>query len=228
VADGLPNGSAAGLRAFAATCDVVLCDVFGTLHESELVFPGTAEALPLFREIGGVVVLVSNSVHSGARLAESLTERGVPRSSYDAVITSADGTRSALHERVVAAVHHLGPAADRALFDGLDISLAPVDEANLVVCTGYPEEDFAAALFRAFERGLNLVCTSRHRDQDRPLAPSIRRAGRGALPRSGRPFRRDRKARGRDLRVRRRARGWPVGPSVRTYEGPWPRRQPRA
>jgi ribonucleotide monophosphatase NagD (HAD superfamily) len=90
-----------GLRAFVDAYDLVLCDVFGTLHDETGIFPDAIEALVRFRDSGRVVILLSNSAYPGAALADHLTSRGVPASAFDAIVTSAESrARSSPAEHV--------------------------------------------------------------------------------------------------------------------------------
>jgi ribonucleotide monophosphatase NagD (HAD superfamily) len=133
-----------GLRAFVDAYDLVLCDVFGTLHDETGIFPDAIEALVRFRDSGRVVILLSNSAYPGAALADHLTSRGVPASAFDAIVTSADVTRTLLDD-CQGTVHHIGLPAERVLFEDMPVAFAQVEAADLVVCTGCPEEEFAPA-----------------------------------------------------------------------------------
>lgn len=151
----------AGLGRIAESYAVLLCDVFGVLHDATQAHPAAAAALRAFRAGGGTVVLVSNSPEPGPRLAETLRARGVAPE-YDALVTAADVTRILLDERAPERVHHIGPARDRILFDGIDVTLVEVGMADLSVCTGYPDrdDDLDAILALAFRRGQPLICTN--------------------------------------------------------------------
>jgi HAD superfamily hydrolase (TIGR01459 family) len=151
----------AGLSWLAESCTVVLCDVFGVLHDATRVFPAAADALAAFRAGGGTVILVSNAAEPGTHLSESLRARGIP-DSYDDLVTSADVARTLLGEAAVRRVHHIGPARDRVLFEGLPVTPVPVDAAEEIVCTGYPDcdDDLDATLEAALRRGQRLLCTN--------------------------------------------------------------------
>lgn len=150
-----------GLGRLAEAYAVVLCDVFGVLHDATRVFPAAADALAAFRAGGGTVVLVSNAAEPGTHLAESLRARGIP-DCYDALVTGADVARSLLGEAAIRRVHHIGPARDRVLFEGLPVTPVAVDAAEQIVCTGYPDcdADLDAILEAALRRGQRLLCTN--------------------------------------------------------------------
>ncbi|PJI54640.1 hypothetical protein CTI14_13070, partial [Methylobacterium radiotolerans] len=134
---------------------------FGVLHNATRVFPAATEALTAFRAGGGTVILVSNAAEPGPRLSESLRARGIP-DPYDDLVTGADVARSLLDAAGVRRVHHIGPARDRVLFEGLPVTPVPVDAAEEIVCTGYPDcdDDLDATLDAALRRGQRLLCTN--------------------------------------------------------------------
>ena len=98
-----------GLGRIEGLYAVVLCDVFGVLHDATEIRPAAVAALRTFRAGGGTVVLVSNSSEPGPRLAETLRSRGVAPG-YDALVTAADIARILLDEQASERVHHIGPA----------------------------------------------------------------------------------------------------------------------
>lgn len=165
----------AGLGSIAASYRLVLCDVFGVLHDAERVHPAALRALIRARGAGVVVVLVSNSALPGAALRRSLAARGVGPGVYDAVVTSADVTRAMLGARMARRVCHIGPAREAVLSDGLEVDLTRVEDAEIVVCTGFEEpvddEARAARLATARARDLTLVCTNPDRLAEPPPAP---------------------------------------------------------
>lgn len=165
-ADHLPIELVPHFEHLAPRYDVVLCDVWGVLHDGLSAFPEAGDALARFRGGGGRVVLVSNAPRPGASVASQLDGLGVPREAYDAVVTSGDLTRLIVAERTGKAVHHLGPERDLPLFAGLDTRFAPLDEADYVVCTGLFDDetetiaDYGQILRRMRERGLWMVCAN--------------------------------------------------------------------
>lgn len=160
----LPPDRLAGLGSIAASYRLILCDVFGVLHDAERVHPAALRALVRARREGLVVVLVSNSASPGTVLRRSLEARGVGPEVCDAVVTSADVTRAMLGACMARRVCHIGPAREAVLFDGLEIDLVRVEDAEIVVCTGFeePADDHArtALLATARARGLTLICTN--------------------------------------------------------------------
>src|SRR5690606_18292046 len=141
---------------------VILCDVWGVLHNGMRAFPDAVAALQAARAGGQVVVLVTNSPRPRAGVADQLALLDVPQDCYDAIVSSGDVTRR-LIENGPRRVFHLGPDRDLALYDGLDVELCEEFEAQGVVCTGMFDDDetpqdYAEMLDRFRARNLPFIC----------------------------------------------------------------------
>jgi HAD superfamily hydrolase (TIGR01459 family) len=155
-----------GLSRLAPRYDLILCDVWGVLHNGLVAFAPASEALTRFRAGGGFVVLVSNAPRPGAGVAVQLDRVGVPRTAFDAIVTSGDLTRAAVIERAGQAVHYLGPRRDLSIFSGLDVAFSEAEAADYVVCTGFRDdetetvEDYRGSLERMRARNLLMICAN--------------------------------------------------------------------
>lgn len=155
-----------GLQSLADRYDLVLCDVWGVLHNGVKAYETASEALTRFRAKGGRVVLVSNAPRPGASVGTQLDGFGVPRTAYDAIVTSGDLTRLAIQERIDRVVHHIGPPRDMPIYAGLDVRFGSIDEADYVVCSGFDNdeeetvEDYRAQLEAMRGRDLLMVCAN--------------------------------------------------------------------
>jgi HAD superfamily hydrolase (TIGR01459 family) len=174
------SGGLGGLAGIARRYDLMLCDVFGVVHDAERVHPAAVDALACARRGGASVVLVSNSASPGPAVASSLQARGIGPDACDAVVTSADVARDLIRGRGARAVIHIGPAREAAFLDDFGVALASVEEAELVVCTGLeePQDEGARAVLLAVarRRGLTLVCTNPDRTAETPRG-TLRFAG---------------------------------------------------
>jgi HAD superfamily hydrolase (TIGR01459 family) len=149
---------------FAARYDVLLCDVWGVVHNGVVSFPAACDALARFRAAGGTVVFITNAPRPGAVVVRQLARLGVPPTSYDAIVSSGDVTRTVIARRPGESVFHLGPERDRSIFAGLDVVLRPVEAADYVVCSGLFDdtvetpEDYAPLLATMRARHLFMLC----------------------------------------------------------------------
>lgn len=155
-----------GLQPLADRYDLILCDVWGVLHNGLKAYEAASEALTRFRRRGGQVVLVSNAPRPGAAIMTQLDGFKVPREAYDAVVTSGDLTRLAIQERLDKVVHHIGPPRDMPVYEGLAVRFGSIEEADYVVCSGFDNDetetvaDYRLRLEAMLERGLLMVCAN--------------------------------------------------------------------
>jgi len=148
----------------AAGYDVVLCDVWGVVHDGVAAFPEACDALARYRAGGGTVILVTNAPRTGESVARQLDGFGVPRAAYDGVVSSGDVTREVVAHRRGQSLFHLGPQRDISIFSGLDVHFAPVESADYVVCSGpfndevETAEDYRDLLGIMRARSLFMIC----------------------------------------------------------------------
>jgi HAD superfamily hydrolase (TIGR01459 family) len=138
--------------------DVVLCDVWGVVHNGLSAHGEACEALNRFRAAGGTVILISNVPRPSDWLVRQLDDFGVTRDAYDGVMTSGDVTRDVMAGRGGSAVLHIGPQRDISIFEGLDFRFVPVEGADYAVCTGLFDDTAETP-----EHYLGLLATMRRR-----------------------------------------------------------------
>jgi HAD superfamily hydrolase (TIGR01459 family) len=153
------------LAAISGDYDVILCDVWGVLHNGiEAALPAV-EALQKARGDGKIVVLITNAPRPREPVSAAMGRIGVPRDAWDRMVTSGDVTRDLIAENA-RRIYHLGPDSDASLLEGLDIELVEEFEAQTVVCTGLFEdevetpEDYAETLMRLRARDLPFICAN--------------------------------------------------------------------
>jgi len=150
----------------APAYDVVLCDVWGVLHNSVVAFADACDALARFRRQGGTVILITNAPRPAEVVMALLDGLHVPRATYDAIVSSGDVTRAIIAARAGQRVFHVGPARDVPMFEGLDAPLAPLKSAHYVVCSGLFDDttespqDYVGLIAAMRERGLAMVCAN--------------------------------------------------------------------
>jgi HAD superfamily hydrolase (TIGR01459 family) len=121
--------------------DVLLCDVWGVVHNGLAAFPDACDALMRARARGAAVVFITNSPRPRESVDAQLKHLHVPPEAYDAIVSSGDVTRSVIEARRGKSLHFLGPERDRPVFSGLNVKFAPVESADYVVCTGLIDDD---------------------------------------------------------------------------------------
>ncbi|MBO6727447.1 MAG: TIGR01459 family HAD-type hydrolase [Rhizobiaceae bacterium] len=153
------------LAAISGDYDVILCDVWGVLHNGVEAALPAVEALQKARGDGKIVVLITNAPRPREPVSAAMGRIGVPRDAWDRMVTSGDVTRDLIAENA-RRIYHLGPDSDASLLEGLDIELVEEFEAQTVVCTGLFEdeveipEDYAETLMRLRARDLPFICAN--------------------------------------------------------------------
>jgi len=156
-----------GLSEIADRYDVLLCDVWGVIHNGRERFPEACEALIRFRERGGPVVLISNAPRPSRDVIPQLRALGVPDEAWSGFVTSGDVTRTELAARAPGPAWAIGPARDAPLYEGTGVTFAETpEEAAFVSCTGpFDDEretpdDFRERFQVCVERRLEMVCAN--------------------------------------------------------------------
>lgn len=161
----ITTGQISGLQEIAYDYDGILCDVWGVLHNGVAAWPGAIDALSRFRSQGGSVVMITNAPRRNGPVLAQLESLGVPEGVFDEVVTSGDVTRKLISE-MSRKVFHIGPERDLNLFEGLEVELVGVDEAQCVVCSGLNDDrtetpaDYADLLKLLRARDLPFVCAN--------------------------------------------------------------------
>jgi HAD superfamily hydrolase (TIGR01459 family) len=146
--------------------DVLFCDVWGVVHNGVAAFADACDALTRFRAGGGTAILLTNAPRPAAAVEHILDRLGVPRTAYDAIVSSGDVTRGVVEQRLSESVYHVGPKRDLPIFAGLDVVFAPIESADYVVCSGLFDdatetlESYREMLALMRARRLFMVCAN--------------------------------------------------------------------
>jgi len=155
----------ASLDEVAVSYPVIFSDIWGVLHDGVTPFLESAAALSRARAAGAVVVLITNAPRPKAEIVAQMASIGVPEESWDRIVTSGDVTRELIRGGP-RKIFHLGPDRDLTLYDGLDVETVEEFEADVIVCTGFFDdetetpEDYAPMLQRLRSRNLPFICAN--------------------------------------------------------------------
>jgi HAD superfamily hydrolase (TIGR01459 family) len=150
----------------AGRYDVLLCDIWGVIHNGAESYPGPCAALAAWRAAVGPVILISNAARPHPEVMLQLDGLGVPRDAYSALVTSGDVTRVLLAERAPGPAYKIGPSRDAPLYAGTGVRFAPLEEAAFIALTGPNDdevetpEDYRAVLTEAAARRLPMICAN--------------------------------------------------------------------
>jgi HAD superfamily hydrolase (TIGR01459 family) len=154
------------LRDLVDGVDVVLSDIWGVVHNGLEAFPEACGALQRFRQQGGSVILITNAPRPADSVQRQLQKLGVADETYDAIVSSGDLTRHFVADHLGRKIFWLGPERDNSIYRGLDPVLAPLEQAEYIICTGLFDdetesaEDYRDMLLQARGRQLPMICAN--------------------------------------------------------------------
>lgn len=160
------------LDQLTGTADILLCDVWGVIHNGVNPFQLSVEALKAARQRGQTVILITNSPRPAGGVIRQFDTIGVDPDSWDDIVTSGDVTRQLVTEGPKQ-IYFLGPERDIALVEGLDVDLVSPDAATAVLCTGLFDdeteqaEDYRSMLESFRARDLPFICANPDRMVER-------------------------------------------------------------
>lgn len=147
--------------------DLLLCDVWGVVHNGYHAYTKACAALETFRLNGGTVILVSNAPVPKERVAAMLDARRVQRSAWDDIVSSGDLAISKVQNAGYQSVYGIGPQdRDQALFKALPSKLTSLADAEAVVCTGLNNDttekpaDYQSVLDQSLAHKLTFICAN--------------------------------------------------------------------
>jgi HAD superfamily hydrolase (TIGR01459 family) len=160
-----------GLADIASQYDIILCDVWGVIHNGRRAFDEACDALTRFRtERGGRVCLITNAPVPKAQVIRHFMPLGVPSSAFDECVSSGDATRAELERQHGTRVWRFGADEgwehDRFLYEGLDLQFTDGSQAELLLCIGMRDqvndqpEDYRKELKPYANSGLPMLCAN--------------------------------------------------------------------
>ena len=141
---------------------LILCDLWGVVHDGVRLYPGAAERLTEWREQGRCVILLTNAPRTEESVQKQLARIGLPINAYDAIATSGEAGIAALIA-LDQAVGFIGTADDRAILESRGVRIAEGGVFAELACTGTEEgrpdpEQYRRDLERLADRGVVMHC----------------------------------------------------------------------
>jgi HAD superfamily hydrolase (TIGR01459 family) len=141
---------------------LILCDVWGVVHDGVALYPGAAERLKRWRGEGRCVVLITNAPRTAEAVERQLDRIGLPRETHDFVATSGEAGIEALNA-LARPVGFVGTVGDREILEGRGIRIADDEDFTDLACTGLEEArpdvaDYRSDLERWAARDVHMHC----------------------------------------------------------------------
>ena len=146
---------------------VILCDIWGVVHDGVRLNPGAAARLQKWREEGRFVLLITNAPRTAQGVERQLVRMGLPRSAWDAIVTGGEAGIQVLSV-LGRPVGFLGTSEDREVLESRGVRISKSDDVADVACAGLEPgrprvEQYRSDLERWAARGVRLHCLNADR-----------------------------------------------------------------
>jgi HAD superfamily hydrolase (TIGR01459 family) len=141
---------------------VILCDIWGCIHDGVQLYPGAAERLQRWREEGLTIILITNAPRTAEAVTNQLVGLGLSPSMWDGIATSGDAGIECL-KQVGRPVGFIGTFPDRAILEGRGVRIADGDDFDQLACAGLDElrrrvDDYLPQIAPLAARGVLMHC----------------------------------------------------------------------
>ena len=148
------------------TYSLILCDIWGVVHNGNNIYPEAVNTLLAYLEAGGNICLITNAPRRSEAIRDYLLNMGVAPDICNNIVSSGDCSYSWLSSIEDRPLFHIGPEKDNSLFVGLDLKKVNEFECLECICTGFFNEyiesisDYQKILETLLERGIVIHCAN--------------------------------------------------------------------
>jgi HAD superfamily hydrolase (TIGR01459 family) len=141
---------------------LILCDVWGVVHDGVTLYAGADKRLKQWRSEGRCVALITNAPRTADAVEQQLARIGLSNDAYDFVATSGEAGIEALNA-LGRPVGFVGTSGDRQILEGRGVRIAIDDTFADLACTGIGEghpnpSDYLPDLERWAKRNVQMHC----------------------------------------------------------------------
>jgi len=141
------------LDALPERYSVILCDIWGCVHDGVELYPGAAQRLLQWKGEGRTVILITNAPRTADAVEAQLARIGLPRQAWDGIATSGEAGIAALRA-LGRPVGFIGTQGDRDILEGRRIEIAEGSNFADLACTGLDEHRLDPSQYTEELRGL--------------------------------------------------------------------------
>lgn len=141
---------------------VVLCDIWGVVHDGVSLYPGAADRLLAWVDEGRRIILITNAPRTAEAVEQQLARIGLPRGAWHGISTSGEAGIAALNA-LGAPVGFIGTPDDRAIIESRGVVIAGGDDFTDLACLGLDGErmnpaEYLADIESLAARGVVMHC----------------------------------------------------------------------
>jgi HAD superfamily hydrolase (TIGR01459 family) len=140
---------------------LILCDIWGVVHDGVDLYPGSADRLREWREQGRKVILITNAPRTAEAVEAQLARIGLPRDAWDGIATSGEAGIDAI-KTLAHPTGFLGTRQDRQILEDHGLVFSDDGFTDIAV-TGLDDErdrveDYRIQLGTLAERDVLFHC----------------------------------------------------------------------
>ncbi len=128
--------------------DVILCDIWGCIHDGVELYAGAEARLRRWRDSGISTILITNAPRTAEAVAAQLAGLGLDASLWRGIATSGDAGIARLRE-AERPVGFIGTRSDRAILEGRGVKIAESSDFDELACAGLDEDRRSVADYEA-------------------------------------------------------------------------------
>lgn len=141
---------------------VILCDLWGCVHDGVNLYPGAENRLRRWRDDERTTILITNAPRTAEAVARQLQRLGLDAELWSGIATSGDAGIACL-KQVNRPVGFIGTAADRADLESRGVRIAEGDDFDELACAGLDEyrrtvADYESEIAPLARRGVLMHC----------------------------------------------------------------------
>jgi HAD superfamily hydrolase (TIGR01459 family) len=144
--------------------ELLICDVWGVLHDGVEAFPDAIAALQSARARGAQVALATNTQKPSTRIPDELQALSIPASTCDVIVTAGDATERLLQAKPDRRAYVISSEQDWDLVKAWRVEPTTLRDAAFILAVSLPHpaspQDHLPMLQQAADRGLELVCAN--------------------------------------------------------------------
>ena len=125
---------------------LILCDLWGCVHDGVKLYPGAAQRLLQWRREGRRVVLITNAPRTAEYVQRQIAEIGLSRDAWDSITTGGEAGVVALGE-LKEPVGFLGTSMDRQVLEERGIVITDDGRFRNLACTGLSPDRLSVDLY---------------------------------------------------------------------------------
>lgn len=141
---------------------VILCDIWGCIHDGVTLYPGAEGRLRRWREKGRTVILITNAPRTAHAVAAQLVRLGLEPSLWDGIATSGEAGIARLKD-APHPIGFIGTEADRAILEDRGVRIVEDGQFDELACSGLDENrrkvsDYEEEIAPLAARGVLMHC----------------------------------------------------------------------